>query len=70
MPVIYRIDIIAALKEKGYTTYKIRKEKIFAENTMQAFRSGKMVSYETIGKLCSMLECDVGDILQYQEEEE
>ena len=69
MPVIYKINVIEALKEKGFTTYKIRQEKIFTENTLQAFRSGKMVSYETIAKLCSMLSCDVGDILTYNEDQ-
>jgi len=68
MAVCYKIDIIAALKEKGYTTYRIRKDKVFSENTLQAFRTGKMVSFETIGKLCEMLECDVGDILEYKSE--
>ena len=68
MAVCYKIDIIAALKEKGYTTYRIRKDKVFSENTLQAFRTGKMVSFETVGKLCEMLECDVGDILEYRNE--
>lgn len=66
MPIVYKIDILAALKEKGYSTYKLRKEKIFAEKTIQAFRTNTMVSYETIGKLCEMLGCDVGDILEYK----
>ena len=66
MPVCYMISIIAALKEKGFTTYKIRNDKIFSENTLQAFRSGKMVSFDTIGKLCEMLSCQPGDILEYR----
>lgn len=70
VPVCYKMDVLAALKEKGYSTYKLRKEKVFSENTLQAFRSGKMVSYETIGKLCEMLGCDVGDILMYRPEGE
>lgn len=65
MPVVYKIDVLAALKEKGYSTYKIRKDRVFAESTLQAFRSGVMVSYDTIGKLCEMLCCQVGDILEY-----
>lgn len=68
MPVVYKMDILAALKEKGYSTYKLRKDKVFAESTLQAFRTGVMVSYETIGKLCEMLQCDVGDILAYKSE--
>lgn len=68
MSVCYKINVIAALKEKGFTTYKIRNEKIFSENTLQAFRSGKMVSYETLGKLCEMLNCQPGDLLEYRPE--
>lgn len=68
MSVCYKINVIAALKEKGFTTYKIRNEKIFSENTLQAFRSGKMVSYETLGKLCEMLNYQPGDLLEYRSE--
>lgn len=68
MPVIYKIDVLAALKGKGYSTYRLRKDKIFAESTLQAFRTGVMVSYDTIGKLCEMLDCQVGDILEYTRE--
>lgn len=70
MPVCYKINIISALKEKGYTTYKIRNDKIFSENTLQAFRSGKMVSFDTIGKLCEMLNCQPGDLLAYVSDKE
>lgn len=69
MPVSYKMDVLAALKEKGYSTYRLRKDKIFAESTLQAFRTGVLVSYDTIGKLCKMLHCQPGDILAYQPDE-
>lgn len=69
LPVVYKIKVLDALKEKGYSTYKLRKEKILAESTIQALRDGELVSYEIIARLCSMLGCDVGDILEYQAEE-
>ncbi len=65
MPVSYKINVLQALKEKGYSTYKLRKDKILAESTLQAFRNGSMVSYEVLGKLCELLECQPGDILEY-----
>lgn len=68
MPIVYRMDILAALKERGYSTYRIRKDKIFSESTLQAFRSGTMVSYDTLEKLCELLGCQPGDILEYAEE--
>ena len=69
VPIRYKVDILQALKDKGYSTYRLRKEKIFAENTLQAFRSGDMVSYNTVAKLCELLGCDIGDILQYEKGE-
>lgn len=65
MPIIYKIDILQALKEKGYSTYKLRKGKILSESTIQAFRSGQLVSYEIIARLCEMLNCKPGDLLDY-----
>ena len=68
LPVGYKIKVLDALKEKGYSTYKLRKEKILAESTIQALRSGELVSYEIIARLCEMLGCDVGDLLKYEPE--
>ena len=65
MPIIYKIDVLQALKDKGYSTYKLRKNKILSESTIQAFRSGQLVSYEIIARLCEMLDCKPGDILDY-----
>lgn len=69
MPIKYRIDILAALKAAGYSTYKIRKDKIFAESTLQQFRNGEIVSTEQLSKLCKLLNCQPGDILEYEPEE-
>lgn len=69
LPVVYKIDVLAALKEKGYSTYKLRKEKILAESVIQQLRDKELVSWSNVGKLCEMLECDVGDILEYKSDQ-
>ncbi|MDE5991487.1 MAG: helix-turn-helix domain-containing protein [Oscillospiraceae bacterium] len=69
MPMQYKFDIIAALKEKGYTSNKIRNEKIMSESTMQKFRTGEMVSTDNIARLCKLLDCQPGDILEYVPDE-
>lgn len=68
MPVKYRIDILPVLKDAGYNTTRLRREKILSESTIQALRIGKMVSIENISRICSMLNCQPGDILEYVEE--
>lgn len=65
MPVQYKIDVLAALKSKGYTTNRIRKEKLIGEATMQRLRHKQSVSYEVLAKLCELLNCQPGDILEY-----
>lgn len=68
MPIKYKIDVLNALKEKGYTTYRIRKEKLLSESTVQKLRLGEYVSMENLTTLCELLECQPGDIMEYVEE--
>lgn len=69
MAIKYKIDILEALKSRGYSSYRIRKEKIFGEKTMQDFRCGKVVlSTECIEKLCDLLGMQIGDIMEYVED--
>lgn len=69
MPLRYKIDVMDALKEAGYSSYRLRKEKIFGERTIQQLRNKAPVSWEVIGRVCSLLGCDVGDILTSVEEQ-
>lgn len=69
MPLKYKIDVLAALKDAGYTTYRIRREKLFPESALQQFREGKIVSLNQIEKLCGLLHCQPGDLLKYEETE-
>lgn len=69
MPIRYKIDILSALKEAGYTSYKLRKEKIMGEATLQKFRNNEPVSWDNVALLCQLLNCQVGDIFEYTEEQ-
>lgn len=68
MSLQYKIDVVAALKDKGYTSYKIRQEKLLSESTIQKLRSGKGVSWENIETICRLLDCQPGDLLSYTED--
>lgn len=68
MPIKYKIDILASLKAAGYTTYRIRKEKIFGEATLQKFRCGELVSWDNIETLCKLLNLQIGDILEFKQQ--
>ena len=70
MPLQFKIDMVSALKEKGYTTYRIRNEKILSESTVQKLRAGKGVSWENIETLCRLLECQPADLMEYVDVQE
>ena len=62
------MDIMKELKNAGYSTYKIRKEKMLGEATLQKLREKKMVSFENLNTICKMLDCQPGDILEFTPE--
>ena len=68
MPIVYKIDILKALKEKGYNTTKLRTEKIIGESYLTQIRKGEIVSTACLDKLCQLLECQPGDIIEYIED--
>lgn len=65
MPMRYKVDVLAMLKEAGYNTNKIRKDRIMGESMLQKLRSGQMVSWATLETLCELLECQPGDLIEY-----
>ena len=69
MPVRYKIDVMAALKDAGYSSTRLRREKLIGEATMQRLRHKQWVSYEVLAVICKLLNCQPGDILEYVPEE-
>ena len=65
MPIVYKIDVLTALKEKGYNTTKLRKDKLLGESTIQQLRENKLVSWANMERLCALLDCQVGDLLEF-----
>lgn len=61
----YKIDILESLKKVGFTTYRIRKDKLIGEAQMQKIRIGEIASKETLNTICRLLNCQPGDILEY-----
>ena len=64
MPICYN-KLFLLLKEKGITTYYIRKNKIVTETTLQRLRNGDNITTDAICKFCALLNCQPGDIMEY-----
>ena len=70
MPMRYKIDVLAALKSHGYNTNLLRKEKLLAEGVIQALREKKPISWANIAKICELLHCQPGYLMEYVEDGE
>ncbi|MGL6200595.1 MAG: helix-turn-helix domain-containing protein [Lachnospiraceae bacterium] len=54
------------LKKRGYTTYKIRQEKLIGQGTLTNLKNGTGgLDAKTINKLCCVLKCQPGDLMEY-----
>ena len=64
MPIVYKVDILASLKEAGFNTNRLRKEKILSEGVIQSLRENKYISLQNISKICELLDCQPGDLIE------
>jgi len=70
MAIRLKADILAALKEAGYTTYKLRQEKLLGERAIQKLRTGDLPSWNELNTICRLLDKQVGDLVEYVPDEE
>ena len=57
------------MKEKGATTYTLRRKDKVGGSTMQRLQRGESVSTNTLDMLCKILNCKLCDIIEYVEDE-
>ena len=67
MPIVYN-KLLSLMQEKGLTSYKIKQENIIGQATLKKIKEGGDIDTRTIAKLCKVLECQPGDIMEYVEE--
>lgn len=64
MPIKYD-KLIALMKKKGINSYTIKKNNIIGQATFKKIKEGGDIDTRTIAKLCAILECQPGDIMDY-----
>lgn len=62
---IYK-DIIQKLKDAGYNTTRLRREKIISESTIQRIRKGEPITTDTLGVICELTGLEVSDLIEYK----
>lgn len=62
--IIYK-DILQKLKEAGYTTTRLRREKIMGESTITRIRNGEPIKTDTLGLICQLTGLPVEELIEY-----
>ena len=70
MGMAFKINVLQALKDNGYSTYRIKNDKLLSQSTLQKLREGKPVSWENIETFCRLLEIQPGELLEYNPDTE
>lgn len=66
----YKIDILKELSNRGYTSTRMRKERIMSEGTMQHIRNGKGISVDTLNTICLILRLEPSDVIEIKATDE
>ena len=61
----YKVNVMDKLKEKGYSSTRLRKEKLLGESYMSQLRRGDMVSWADLDTICTLLDCQPGDLIRH-----
>ena len=56
------------LKEKGITSYRLIKEHNISRSLLDRLKHNRPISTVTLNDLCSILKCNVEDVLTYDED--
>lgn len=69
--IIYKKDIVQALKDSGHNPWHIRTNKILSESTMSKLRNkDTSITMKNLDVICKLLNCQPNDIIEYVPDEE
>ena len=58
------------MANQGITSYTLKRDNIIGQATFKKIKEGGDIDTRTIAKLCKLLNCQPGDILEYTPEDE
>lgn len=65
MAIRYKVDVLEELKKKGYSSTKIRNDKLIGQSYLQQLRHNELVSWKTLDTICGLLDCQPADLIEY-----
>lgn len=59
------VNVLECLKENGFSTYQLRKKRIFGESRIQRLRNGETPSIRELDLICKLTAHDIGELIEY-----
>ena len=57
------------LRARGYSSYRLKKEHLLSDSTLQKLRSGDAsITVDNLNTICTLLDCQPGDLLEWKAE--
>ena len=60
----YKIDVVKALSDRGYNSYRLKKSGILSQGTIVKLKNGGNVTLKTLNTVCIILHCQISDIIE------
>lgn len=61
--IVYK-NILEKLKEAGYNTTRLRREKILSESTLTKLRNNEPINLATLDIICELTGADIPDLIE------
>ena len=67
-----RLTLDKILEKRGITRYELAKRTEIKFQTIDRYYKNRVIRYDSyiLDRICSVLECNVGDIIEYVKEDE
>lgn len=60
------VNILEMLAACGFTSYELRRQRIFGERTIQKLRRGELPSWRELDFICAVTARDIGELIEYK----
>lgn len=62
--IVYK-RVLEKLKDAGYSSYIIKRDRLLPMATMQSIHDGRAITLTTLDKICKMTGLQPGDLIEY-----
>ena len=59
------IDVLELLRRSDFTTYRLRREHVLGESTIQRLRRRELPSWRELDIICEITAYDVGELIEH-----